>query len=200
MDNTFNAYVSELIIKNWVELQKPKHFFVNLPTTFEDYLKSIDKVTRTDYNKSIRLEYKFDLLNILTEKDHKDIIEVLKSKNRRQNREMNFYSELLDGKKINFLQLNKWIIDDYTCSDKAKLFVVRSKENNIVAYLELLYSNNDCIVHYVMGHGDHLKNGVMKHLFLDAIKYNFPLIKRLFYGIIPHINFFLKDLRIINKL
>jgi len=159
---------------------------------FDSYFKSLDKDCRRDWKR----DYKVKKLDKITTKLLKDILDIYASKPTRQNREINYMYLLPTGEWVDIRrgwphtygkQCPKHYFDFYGCFDKSTL----------VAFLELLHSNKLTIVYSTMGHADYLKKGVMRRLFIEAIRQSGA--KYLVYGdesYKPEIKYFLNDLKI----
>ncbi len=159
---------------------------------FDSYFKSLDKDCRRDYKRS----YKVKKIDKITSKLHKDILSIYGSKPTRQGREINYQYLHHTGKNMDIRegwphtygkQCPKHYFDFYGCFDKSTL----------VAFLELLHSNELTLVYSTMGHADYLKKGVMRRLFIEAIRQSGA--KYLVYGdesYKPEIKYFLNDLKI----
>lgn len=182
----------------------PSPLYVEIPNTFNEYFKLIKTDARTQYRKGIKNNLVVEEIKILTEQNHKDIIEIYNSTDRRQNRLMNKNYETLDYKILPIDTV--WPINDYNIysCDKHNLKLYSCKLNNkIVAILELLNSNTISIVHAIIGNKKYFNLGIMKYLFLSVVKLNIKLIKYLIYGDIKQLykdnsRHFKKDLGIVN--
>ncbi len=157
--------------------------FLERNCDFEDYFKRCDVDARTCYRKATRLGYQTEHLSLLTEKDHADLGRIWYSKDIRQKRPINPKYYHINQEKFDIF-LNKWPINDYSdgacCNHGLECFVVK-REETIFGYLELIKSYDYYIVHSTMGHASHLKDGIMKFLFLEVIKSK-PDMKILMYG------------------
>lgn len=183
-------------VDNWINQYRHKHFYADIPDNFEEYFKKIDVASRTAYRRSIANNYVFDEIFYINPLQHKEILNIWLSKEIRQNRVINFNYVLPNGNMFNILDNNCWPISNYI--DKNQRFFVVKLHDVIVGYCEIYIQSKDYFVHSILGHAEHLRNGIMKYLILEIIKNNITEIHKFYYGIKPNTNFFLKDLLIIN--
>ncbi len=160
---------------------------------FEEYFAACDTDVRTCYRKAFR---KYYTVKKIDNPSASDLYNIWTSKNKRQNRKINLNYNHINGRIIK-INGDSWAIPDYSeykfadCS--LEFFGCYDINNVLVAYLELLIVGTTAIVHSTLGHGDHLKNGIMKFMFVEVLRTN-PHIKILGYG--PHESFFKNDLLI----
>ena len=142
-----------------------------LPDSFEEYFNNVCK-------KEARYEYRIAEKNNCRAKRVMDItpindriIEIWKSKNERQGRKINMshhniYNEYTDIK-------DKWVEQNYgkySCPIHKLEFWVVEKDKKLVAYVEIMRCGKYALVSSAMGHGNYLKYGIMKYLFINIIR------------------------------
>jgi len=173
--------------------------FAIIPDSFDDYYKEVKTNARARYRKA--KEAGFEVRKVDTPNSN-DILDIYRSKDQRQGRDINFFYELPQGGKVD-IRLG-WPIQDYSVFDCDKHyfdFYGCFLKDKMVAFLELLHSNTLASVYMTMGHGDYLKQGIMKFLFMEAIRLNIGKIKYFHYVEFDYLDervLFMEDLRIIN--
>lgn len=167
--------------------------------SYQEYFDACDTDVRTCYRKAFRKYYRILKVDKVNPALSSDLYEIWVSKNTRQDREINLNYQHVDGRSI-VINKDEWVIPDYSiykfpdCS--LELFLCYDINAKVVAYLELLIVGATAVVHSTLGHGDHLKNGIMKFMFVEVLRTN-PHIKMLAYG--NQTSFFKDDL-LINEM
>lgn len=188
-----NSYPSELL-------------YAVLPSTFDEYWNEVRGNVRTDWRKAKQHGYFSEELDKIDTETSKEIIEIFKSKDSRQGRPINWSYVDLSYRTTYFS--DEWPVRNYrhlVCPDhNMRVWVTKKKDEPIAAFLELITCGNLAIVHVVMGHGDFLKDGIMKYLFMEVIKKCIERkIEYFSYGFAKHLitdsKFFMRDLRIVNQ-
>jgi hypothetical protein len=176
MCNLYCSYIKRFIDK----FQDP--LFAIVEPNFDIFLKNLPTDARTCLNKAKRNGYEFDKIQLIDVLVNKDILEIYNSKSHRQNREINYlYEHIISDTRKDVREY--WPVPDYSifsCNNHKIDFWVCKKDKKVVAFLELLHSNELTTVRATMGHANHLKYGIMKALILQAIKID--NIKYLHYG------------------
>ena len=176
--------------KNYIE--KDIYLYLKIPSTFEEYWNSIKNVVRTDYRKAIKNGYCIKQLDIMDETKFQQLLSIWSSWDEKQHRSINYGYEYVDGTKKDLR--GGWPYRSYSLTFKCDKHNIQLfccyKNNVIVGYLELLQYDNFLVVHSTMAHKDHIKNGIVKLLFIDVIKHNIGKT-RFYYGDVD----FLKDQR-----
>jgi hypothetical protein len=174
-------YYTPIEIRDFVFGQSGHLLYVILPETFEEYWKNIDFRSRNNYRKAkkngfqVKREFK---------PNSKEILAIWNSWQMKQGRILN---KKYHGLKLDEYSLqSEWPIEDYSnLNDKDHYFAFYSCFDNesMKAYLEVLCSEGNCVVHSTMGHHDYLNKGIMKFLFLEVLKECINnKMKRFYYG------------------
>lgn len=164
--------------------------------TYQEYFDACDTDVRTSYRKAFRKYY------TVVKEDKPtsySLWEIWTSKNKRQDRDINLNYQHIDGRTI-LINKDEWVVPDYskykTENSSLEFFICLDINMRVVAYLELAIVGDTAVVHSTLGHGDHLKNGIMKFMFVEVLRTN-PHIKMLAYG--NQTSFFKDDL-LINEM
>lgn len=174
--------------------------FAVIPDSFDEYFYLVSKDTRNCYRRAKAAGFTVSKVDQITPELHQAILEIYRSKPQRQGRPVHYLYHTLDNFSTDIRE--GWPRPDYrvfTCEKHYFDFYGCFLGDKLVAFLELLHSNSLATVYSTMGHADYLGKGVMKFLFLEAIKHGG--VKYLQYGDTNHpsdLFFFLKDLRIVN--
>ncbi len=167
-------------IKNWFRQNGQSLYYASFPENFEQYWKNISGAVRTDCRKAKRLGYEVRLVDSV---NATDMVELWSSWDHKQNRPINFNYNQIDGK-LNDLR-NGWSYKNYSeefpCSSHNLRMWGCFLDDKMVGYLELLKVGTYLVVHSTLAHKDHIKNGIVKQLFIEAIK-NIADIERIYYG------------------
>lgn len=189
-------------LKNFIhKINNPLCLDLSLFSDYNNYIKKCDTDVRTSYNKYLKNDFKFTKLFIIGPTEQFQLWDIWTSTNTRQNRPLNLYYEKIDGGKEE-IKFNHWPIADYfeyifpTC---ALEFYAIYKDDKIVAYLELIFSDGVAIVHSTLGHFNFLKFGIMKALFVEVIKLKWGTMNKLIYGSVNQKDYFKTDLLIGSK-
>lgn len=178
----------------------PNPLFAIIPDSFEEYFKLVDKDARTCYRKAQKAGCQVRKVDEITSDIYQDILDIYTSKTERQGRPMNHIYHMINNsnhdiregwphKNYADFKCKKHYLDFYGC------FI----GDQMVAFLELLHSNEVSTTYSTMGHADWLSKGVMKFLFLEVIR--LANLKYLHYGDEDgkeSMKYFLSDLRITN--
>jgi len=156
------------LVKEWVEAWRGKHMVLPLPSTFDHYWANVDKDVRTQCAKARRHGY---TVSKVTEAAQEDIGSIWDSWEEKQDRPLNTEFIHIDPRippqdvsgywPFNYYEHTRGYLD---------LFQVADKEGLVVGYLELATANGHSIVYSTMGHKDYLRYGIMKLLFVEAIR------------------------------
>jgi hypothetical protein len=171
-----------------------------IPNSFNQYFKEVETDARTCYHKALRNGFE---VHKVDEPVLSEILDIYRSREERQGREINYHYTITREIRpdIRFgwphpdyraYECEKHYFDFYGCFLKDKM----------VAFLELLHSNGLSVVYSTMGHGEYLNKGIMKFLFLEAIKMNIGKMKYLVYGDADKKDeriYFLHDLGFVNS-
>lgn len=167
---------------------------------FDEYFKSVDKDVRTSYNKAQRNGCKVIKIDKITDALYQDILDIYASKDQRQGRDINYLYHKPEGGSWDLREGWPHVdYNEYTCDRHYMDFYGCFIGDKMVAFLELLHSNEFVSTYATMGHADYLKKGIMKFLFIEAIRLG--KFKYLQYGdksSVEQLKVFLSDLRI-NK-
>lgn len=189
-------------LKNFInKINNPLYLNLSLFLNFNDYIKKCDTDVRTSYNKYLRNYFKFERLYIIGPTEQSQLWDIWTSTNTRQNRPLNLYYEKINGSREE-IKVNHWPIADYleyTFPNCSLEFYAISKDDKIVAYLEIIISDKMAIVHSTLGHHSYLKFGIMKSLFVETIKLKWDLIDKFVYGSVDQKDYFKTDLLIGSK-
>lgn len=167
--------------------------------TYQEYFDACDTDVRTSYRKAFRKYYTVTKLDEIHSLLSAELYEIWMSKDTRQDRKINLNYQHIDGRTIE-INKDEWVIPDYSiykfpnCS--LEFFVCYDIHMRVVAYLELAIVGDTAVVHSTLGHGDHLKNGIMKFMFVEVLRTN-PYIRVIAYG--NQTSFFKDDL-LINEM
>ena len=189
-----DRYLKSFIYK----IKNPLYLDLTRFDNFTSYFAQCDVDVRTSYNKYIRNNFEFRQLNLITEKEQKQLYDIWTSTATRQGRTINLNYETIKGE-VEEIKEDHWPIKDYNdynfddCS--LELFVIY-KDGIIVAYLELIFIDNIAIVHSTLGHFDYLKFGIMKALFVEVLALKWKDINKLIYGSVKQKDYFKSDLLI----
>lgn len=160
--------------------------------TFDEYFLAVKTDARTQWRKATKNGYTISKI-IDVQKYAADLYEIWTSKDVRQNRPINLNYESINRKRIEITK-DAWPVEVYNTPDLEMYGCF--KDGKLVAYLEIQNNNaNESVVHSTLGHGDHMKFGVMKFLFLEVIKIKWPNV--LIYGMTGQESFFKEDLLIL---
>lgn len=176
--------------------------YATIPDTFWEYFSEVETDARTCYRKAKRNRLVVRKVLKIDSDLHKDIIDIFNSKPIRQHREVGHLYNRLDGVQVDLFK--EWPNKNYKIYDCPKHymdFYGCFSGIRLVGYLELLHSNGLATVYSTMGHAEFLKYGIMKYLFLEAVRMNIGKIKYLQYGNYQETGdrlFFVKDLKISN--
>jgi hypothetical protein len=163
----------------------------------KDYFNEVSKDARTCYHRAKRNGYEVIKIGVITDKIEQDIFNIYTSKPERQGRMVNTLYHLPEGGDWDIRE--GWPHKDYfkTCPKHYYEFYGCFLKGEMVAFLELLRSGDLTITYSTMGHADHLSKGIMKFMFIEAVKMG--KIKYLVYGDKEnHLGYFLPDLNIIK--
>jgi len=158
------------------------------------------KEVRTSCHKATASGCEIRKIDLITDQLFSDMIDIYSSTPQRQHRDINYLYHLPEGGSWDLRE--GWPHPDYsvfTCSkhyfDMWGCFI----DNKMVAFLELLHSNELASTYATMGHADYLNKGIMKFMFSEVIKMS--TFKYLHYGDKEKnamMKFFLSDLGITN--
>lgn len=144
--------------------------YVVIPDTFEEYFRSIRTEGRGSYRKANRRGYTVRKVERITPGIYKDLREIWLSKKIRQGRPaVHYYGVLGNGPHD---VLISWPIEEYKYDCNKHYFDFHGcfLGEKMVSYVELLHSGELACVHSTMGHGDYLKDGIMKYMFIKVIE------------------------------
>jgi hypothetical protein len=184
-------------IRQFVKMYKNPLYAV-IPE-FEEYFKSLDKDARTCYRKAIKAGCKIRKVENITDMLYDDVLEIYTSKTERQGRLMNTLYHLVEGGDYDIRE--GWPHEEYKkdCDKHYFDFYGCFIGDKLVAFLELLHSNELAVTYSTMGHADYLNKGIMKFMFMEVIR--IAKLKYLQYGDLnskASMGYFLSDLRINN--
>lgn len=129
---------------------------LRVPAVFEEYLRGAERqAVRTNRNRAIKLGYTFAEFSPIRQLD--DILNVNRSSDERQGHPMP--AEYLD----------RAALEAYF-GDKDTVYGVCDHEGKIRAYCYAPVYGEVCVLSRLLGHGDHLKNGVMYFLLSEIIR------------------------------
>lgn len=173
-----------------------------IPSTFEEYFAQLNHGCQTLYRKAKRNGFMVKKVDKITPKIYKDILSVYRSKKARQNRPINYKYCLMDFSEYDLHEgwphLN---YNDFKCPRHYYDFYGCFLKGKLVAHLEILHCDELAMTFSTMGHGDYLKMGIMRYLFIETIRLTMGNIKYLQYGQYvegdPRLSF-LRDLCIIE--
>lgn len=155
---------------------------------------------RYDYRKALKAGCEVKRLDKVDKNIHKEIVAIFESKKERQHRYINYTYKLPNDRDHDLSQ--SWPHPDYSGQCDRHYFDFHGcfYQGKLVAYLELLHSNDLACVYSTMGHGDYLHLGIMKYLFMKVIEMS--QFKYLQYGEYAYLSderkYFMKELGIIN--
>ena len=167
---------------------KDKPVVCYLPDSFDEYYDSCASQARYEYRRAEKRGY----VAQKAKPPHKEVIEIFKSKAKRQGRDINMVHHNIYGGTDKFT--DKWVEEDYTkytCPNHYVDFWVCGKDKT-VAFAEILHCGDYVITRATMGHANCLKDGIMKYMFINIIKDSIEKGRKYFnYGTKP----FLEDER-----
>lgn len=154
----------------WVEKWAPKHLRLSLPATFEEYWASVDKDVRTQCRKAEKAGF---VARWTTTPNQEDIAGVWDS----------WEGEDKNGRGVNRCvyhfdkDIGWWTTRDcwpfsYYPHTQGYLDMVEVVDDmgNLVAYLELATHDGDTVVFHTLGHKAFLRYGIVKLMFVEAVR------------------------------
>lgn len=125
---------------------------------------------RYDYRKALKAGCEVKRMDKIDKSLHNEIVAIFESKKERQHREINYIYKLPNDSDHNLSQ--SWPHPEYIGQCDRHYFDFHGcfYQGKLVAYLELLHSNDLACVYSTMGHGDYLHLGIMKYLFIKTIE------------------------------
>jgi hypothetical protein len=156
------------ITKAWAQYWKKYHLCLALPDTIEAYLQSVDKDVRTQCNKATRNGL---VAKWTTEPQRDDIAAIWHSWSEKQGRPINLTIGHTDPNMGSQTIGSKWPFDYYEHTQGYHdLIQVYTPTGVVVAYLELASDGPESVVFSTLGHKNYLRLGVMKFLFVEAVR------------------------------
>lgn len=152
----------------WVQEKKWEHLQLTLPTDFETYWKSVDGDVRTQHRKAVRLGYTAKWVD---QASGEDIADIWDSWDHKQDRPINRLVGHFNPEMGQWTTLGCWPWRYYPhTKGYLDLMEVSDADGMVVAYIELACDGNEAVVFSTMGHSAYLRHGIMKFMFVEAIR------------------------------
>lgn len=157
--------------KEFVAYWAPRHLCLTLPLTFDTYWASVDNDIRSKWRRSMAAGYS---ATWTTTPSRQAIADVFHS----------WDGELKQGRRLNNLAIHfdpllgerridsewPWAYYEHTQGLVDFMTVQHIKTKTTVAYLEVVSFKGHTMVLHALAHKDHMKCGVMKLMFVEAVR------------------------------